>query len=59
MEETVKLITEMVNSVGFPIVACCVMFWQNDKMGKLLNEVSTNVRLLNEKINDMEDKISK
>ena len=36
-------ITSLISSVGFPIAACCVMFYQNGKMQETLKDVSVTM----------------
>lgn len=36
MEEIVTILSQAISSVGFPIVACCLMFWQNSKLQETL-----------------------
>lgn len=52
-------IAQLISSVGFPIAACCVMFWQNDKLQKTLNEISSTMILMNERIQKIENKVEK
>lgn len=50
-------IATLVSSVGFPIAACVVMFMQNDKLQKTLNEIATTMAILTERVKDIEAKI--
>lgn len=50
-------IATLVSSVGFPIAACVVMFMQNDKLQKTLNEIATTMAILTERIKDIESKM--
>jgi len=50
-------IATLVSSVGFPIAACVVMFMQNDKLQKTLNEIATTMAILTERVKDIESKI--
>lgn len=52
-------ITTMISSVGFPIVACCVMWYQNSKMQETLNTVSVTMQNLATEINDIKQKTEK
>lgn len=38
MQETVTMLSSFISSVGFPIVACCMMYWQNNKLSETLNK---------------------
>lgn len=45
--ETIENITAMVNSIGFPIVACGALFWLNVRIIKKLDEaMRENTRAL-------------
>ena len=53
----VNTITQIVSSVGFPIAACCVMFYQNSKMQETLKDVSVAMQSLVTEINSIKDKL--
>lgn len=53
----VNTITQIVSSVGFPIAACCVMFYQNSKMQETLKDVSIAMQSLVTEINSIKDKL--
>ena len=38
MNEIVTTISTFISSVGFPIVACCLMFYQNNKLTETLSK---------------------
>lgn len=48
---------QFVQSVGFPIAACCVMFYQNSKMQKILSDLSIALNTLNNRIEEIEDSL--
>lgn len=48
-------ITTIVGSLGFPIAACCVMFYQNSKLQETLNELSKTLTSMNERLTDIEN----
>lgn len=50
----ITVLSQVIGSVGFPIAACCVMFYQNDKLQKTLSEVSTTLTAMNERLSDVE-----
>lgn len=52
-------IVSLVGSVGFPIVACCVMFKQNSNMQETLQELVKTLTTMNERLSDVEKSINK
>ena len=38
MNEIVTTISTFISSVGFPIVACCLVFYQNNKLTETLSK---------------------
>lgn len=48
-------ITTIIGSLGFPIAACCVMFYQNSKLQETLNELSKTLTSMNERLTDIEN----
>lgn len=38
MNEIVTTISTFISSVGFPIVACCLMFYQNNRLTETLSK---------------------
>lgn len=50
MEDIVNLIS----NVGFPIAACVVMFVQNGKLQKTLNDISGTMQVMSERISKLE-----
>ena len=52
-------ITTLISSVGFPIAACCVMFYQNGKMQETLKDVSVTMQTLVTQINEIKTKFEK
>ena len=51
-----QAIVQAVSSVGFPIVACAVMWKQQGKLTDTLHEINQNLTLMNERIKEIEDK---
>lgn len=47
-------ITTLVSTVGFPIVACFVMFKQNDKLTTSLTELTTTLKGIDTRIDQLE-----
>lgn len=48
-------ITTIIGSLGFPIAACCVMFYQNSKLQETLNDLSKTLTSMNERLTDIEN----
>lgn len=53
----VNELTELITTVGFPIVCCIVMFRQNGKLQETLAEISLTMQKMADKIAELEDKI--
>lgn len=51
-------IVSLIGSVGFPIVACCVMFIQNNKMQETLQELVKTLTTMNERLSDVEKSVN-
>ena len=51
-------IISIISTCGFPIAACCMMFYPNANFQKTLSEISATMTLLTERIKDIETKIS-
>lgn len=51
-------IVSLIGSVGFPIVACCVMFIQNNKMQETLQELVKTLTTMNERLSDVEKAVN-
>lgn len=54
-----EVISQIIGSVGFPIAACCVMFYQNSKMQQTLSSIATAMSSMTDKIRDIETKLNK
>lgn len=52
-------ISQAVGSVGFPIVACCVMFYQNSKLQDTLKEMTGTLVSISERLSDVENEVKK
>lgn len=50
----INTVSQLIGSVGFPIAACCVMFYQNDKLQKTLTDLSNTLTSMNERLSDLE-----
>lgn len=53
----IQVISQLIGSLGFPIVCCIVMFYQNGKLQATLSELTQTLVTMNERIKDIEDKI--
>lgn len=47
-------VTTIISTVGFPITACCVMFYQNGKLQDTLTELTKTLSTMNERLSDVE-----
>lgn len=54
-----EVISQLIGSVGFPIAACCVMFYQNSKMQETLSSIAAAMSSMTDKIRDIETKLNK
>lgn len=52
-------ITQLIGSVGFPIAACCVMFFQQNKLQETLTHLTATLQTMSDRINDIEQSIKK
>ena len=50
---------ELLSTVGFPIFACIVMFYQNQKFSNVLNSMIIEMKTMNNSLNDLKEKIDK
>lgn len=50
-------ISQLIGSLGFPIVCCIVMFYQNSKMQETLSELGKTLSTMNERLSDVEDAV--
>lgn len=53
----VNTITQLITSVGFPIVACYVLFKQNSELTNTITKLTTTLETMNERIGRIEDVI--
>lgn len=47
----------MISSVGFPIFACIFLFKQNNELNKTLGELSTTLSGINQRLDNIENKV--
>lgn len=45
-----------ISTVGFPIAACCVMFFQNNKLQDTLKDICVTMQKMADAIDDLEKK---
>lgn len=53
----IQAISQLIGSVGFPIAACVVMFYQNSKLQQTLAELSNTLARMNERLSDVESAV--
>ena len=51
-------LVDIISQVGFPIACCVILFKQNSDLQKTLNDISTTMTVLSERIKDIENKIN-
>ena len=54
----VNVITQLITSVGFPIVACYVLFKQNSELTNTITKLTATLETINERIGKIEDVIN-
>lgn len=55
----VTAFTQIISTVGFPIAACCVMFWQNNKLQETLTSFVSTLQKMDDRMECIEKKINK
>ena len=50
-------IVELINSVGFPIIACVFMYMQVQKLNNIILELSTTLKAIDSRIDNIQDEI--
>ena len=58
MEFDVSALTQLINSVGFPIVCCGVLFWNNYKLTTTITELTSTLKVIDERIEKLENKFN-
>ena len=53
----IEVIKELIGSMGFPIFACVIMFYQNQKFSNVLNNMIIEMKAMNNSLNDLKDKL--
>lgn len=59
MNTNVSEITQLINYVGFPIVCCGVLFWNNYKLTSTITELTSTLKVIDERIEKLENKFEK
>ena len=52
-------IVELINSVGFPIIACVFMYMQVQKLNNIILELSTTLKAIDSRIDNIQDELGK
>ena len=55
----VNEIITIISTVGFPIFACCVMFWQNSNLQKKLSDIQITMQKMADNITALDDKMER
>lgn len=55
----INSITELINSVGFPIIACVFMYTQVQKLNNIILELSTTLKAIDSRIDNIQEKIER
>lgn len=50
-------IVSLISNVGFPIACCVVLFLQQNKLSATLSELSTTLNGINQRLDNIENKI--
>lgn len=49
----------LISNVGFPIAACVVLFIQQGKLSNTLSDLSNTLAVMNQRLDDIEKKVTK
>ena len=52
-------IVELINSVGFPIIACVFMYMQVQKMNNIILELTTTLKTIDTRLDNLQDQLNK
>ena len=52
-------IMSIINSVGFPIVACVFMYMQVQKMNNIILELTTTLKTIDTRLDNLQDQLNK
>ena len=53
----ISTISQVISTVGFPIAACVVMFYQNGKLQQTLTDFVATLQKMNDRMDSIEDKL--
>lgn len=53
----ISAISQVVSTVGFPIAACVVMFYQNGKLQQTLTDFVATLQKMNDRMDSIENKL--
>lgn len=49
-------LTQLISNVGFPIIACIIMFQQQKELNKVITELSITLKTIDNRIEELENK---
>lgn len=52
----VSELIQVISTVGFPIFACCVLFWQNNGLQKTLGDIQVTMQKMADYIADLDER---
>ena len=52
-------IMNIINGVGFPIVACVFMYMQVQKMNNIILELTTTLKTIDTRLDNLQDQLNK
>ena len=52
-------IVELINSVGFPIIACVFMYMQVQKLNNIILELTTTLKTIDTRLDNLQDQLNK
>lgn len=52
-------IITVISTVGFPIFACCVMFWQNNNLQKTLSDIQLTMQKMADNIATLDERVDR
>lgn len=55
----IEVMNDLISQVGFPIFACIIMFYQNQKFSNVLNNITIEMKTMNSSLNELKQKVDK